>query len=70
MPKLSQERVCYTEMDEEKECEMMRRKPPKTSSDELEIVDRFEDENEKVEFDINTLIREDLLKAYNHDVNI
>ena len=52
-------RVCYTEMDEEEECEMMRKKTPKTfSGDEFEIEDGFEDENEKVEFDINIIIKQ------------
>jgi hypothetical protein len=46
-------------MDEEGECEMMRRKPPKTSSSgELEIEDGIEDENEKIEFDINIIIKQ------------
>lgn len=40
-------------MNVEEKCEMMKRKPPKISfSDELEI----EDENEKIEFDINIII--------------
>jgi hypothetical protein len=46
-------------MDEEEECEMIWRKSPKTSSsDELEIEDGIEDENEKVEFDINIIIKQ------------
>ena len=35
-------------MDEEEECEMM----------ELEFEDGYEDENEKVEFDINIIIKQ------------
>jgi hypothetical protein len=42
-------------MGEVEKCEIMRRKPPKTSSDEL---NGFEDENEKVEFDTNTIIKQ------------
>ena len=35
------------------------REPPKTSSsDELEIENEVEDENEKVEFDINIIIKQ------------
>lgn len=47
-------RVCYAETDEEEECEMMR-KPPKLL---LAIEDGFDDENEKVEFDINIIIKQ------------
>jgi hypothetical protein len=46
-------------MDDEEECEIMRRKLPKTSSsNELEIEDGIEDENEKIEFEINIIIKQ------------